>query len=77
MSRAGEICPALYGNTNATRKLTEGDVRLIRQLHQDKQEQIKRLNASCSVIALAEKFEVSHRTIERVLNYETWRHVDA
>lgn len=56
-------------------RLTADDVRLIRQIHADKQEQIARLNETCSVQALAEKFEVHPRTIEKVIGFETWRHV--
>ena len=63
------------GNRNATNKLTVDDVRLIREAHQHKQSEINRLNRELSAKALAEKFEVHHRTIEKVLTYETWRHV--
>jgi hypothetical protein len=56
-------------------KLDESDVRLIRQIHSEKQAEIKKLNEGCSAKALAEKFGVHCRTIEKVLNYSTWRHV--
>ena len=75
MSNDGTYLASLCGNANATRKLTEDDVRMIRQIHHEKQEEIKRLNESCSLKALAEKFGVHHRTIEKVVNYTTWRHV--
>ncbi len=66
---------SLIGNRNATRKLTAEDVALIRQAHEHKQQEIRRLNETLSAKALAEKFGVHHRTIEKVLNYETWRHL--
>ena len=52
------------GEKNPRAKLTEGDVRLIRQLHPD-----------LSYRVLAEKFEVSKRAIEAVLTGQSWRHV--
>ena len=45
-------------------KLTESDVRLIRQLYPE-----------LSYRVLAEKFEVSKRAIESVVTRKTWRHV--
>lgn len=66
---------AMLGNTNAKRKLTADDVRLIRELHAHKKAEIERLNATLSIVALAEKFEVSAPTIEKILGHATWRHV--
>ena len=65
------------GNRNATRKLTADDVRIIREAHEFKQAEIQRLNSQFSAKGLAEKFEVHQRTIEKVIGYETWRHVHA
>lgn len=45
-------------------KLTEDDVRLIRQLHPD-----------LSYRVLARKFDVSKRAIESVVTRKTWIHV--
>jgi len=56
-------------------KLSESDVQLIRRLHKHKQEEIKRLNETLSAKALAEKFGVHARTIEKVLTYRGWVHV--
>jgi len=52
------------GEKNPRAKLTESDVRLIRQLHPD-----------LSYRVLAEKFEVSKRAIESIVKRKTWRHV--
>jgi hypothetical protein len=75
MSEYRKTNPLLYGNQNATRKLTADDVALIRQAHEHKQAEIKRLNETLSAKALGDKFGVHQRTIEKVLNYSTWRHV--
>lgn len=56
-------------------KLTEDDVRLIRQVHAEARAEIARLHKSCSAKALAEKFGVHHRTVEKILSRETWAHV--
>ena len=56
-------------------KLTDEDVRLARQLHEYKQAEIKRLNETLSIKALAEKFDVSERAMERALNRANWGHV--
>jgi hypothetical protein len=53
------------GRRNYFTKLTESDVRLIRQLHPD-----------LSYRVLARKFEVSKRAIESVVARKTWRHVE-
>lgn len=45
-------------------KLTESDVRLIRQLHPE-----------LSYRVLARKFDVSKRAIESAVTRKTWRHV--
>jgi len=56
-------------------KLTENDVRMIRELTEWKKSEIDRINSIASIEALAEKFDVHPRTIEKVQGYETWRHV--
>lgn len=67
------IAPDPYEN-NASRftrekttKLDEEKVSEIRQLHK----------AGEKVIALAEKFGVSHATISRIINNQSWKHVEA
>lgn len=67
---------SMVGNRNATRRLTEDDVRLIRELHAAGRQEIQRIHATCTAKALAEKFGVHHRTVEKVLAFETWKHVD-
>jgi DNA-binding transcriptional regulator YiaG len=56
-------------------KLTEADVRNIRELHALKQSEIARLNETLSAKALARKWDVHVRTIDKILTYETWKHV--
>lgn len=52
------------GRRNYFTKLTESDVRLIRQLYPE-----------LSYRVLAEKFDVSKRAIESIVKRQTWRHV--
>lgn len=47
-------------------KLTEHDVKLILQLKDHKDREIRKLNETLSAKAIAEKFGVHCRTIERV-----------
>jgi len=70
-----EVYQGPVGSKLPQSKLTECDVKMIRRIHEEKQAEIKKLNESCSAKALAEKFGVHCRTIEKVLNYSTWRHV--
>ncbi len=56
-------------------KLTEDDIREIRAMHHYKMEQIEILNKKYSAKAIAQKYGVHYRTIEKILSYETWRHV--
>jgi predicted DNA-binding transcriptional regulator YafY len=52
----------------ARQKLTEDDKRLIHELHAWKMAEVKRVNEIASGRALADKFGVSVRCIERVLS---------
>jgi len=52
-------------------KLTPEDVEHIREIAQWKREQIMRANKVGSIHALAEKFGVHRRTIEKVLAHQT------
>nr|WP_314563370.1 hypothetical protein [uncultured Pseudomonas sp.] len=52
-------------------KLTAEDAEHIRQLHEWKQGEIRRLNEIASAEALAKKYGVHRRTIEKVLHYRT------
>ena len=51
--------------------LTRDDAETIRRLHEWKQAEIERLNSIASAKALAAKFGVHVRTIEKVLHYRT------
>lgn len=66
---------ALRGAQLPQSKLTPEDVRQIRELHAFKQEEIRRINDALSITAIADKFEVHPRTIEKVLSFKTWKHV--
>jgi predicted DNA-binding protein YlxM (UPF0122 family) len=55
-----------FGQDHPRARLTDDDVRLIRVLHAD----------GMSFRVLAEKFEVSKRSIESVITGQTWRHVE-
>jgi hypothetical protein len=55
-------------------RLTEHDLKLIRQLAEDRRtlwEQIRRISER----SLAEKFGVSQAAIRKVINRESWLHV--
>jgi hypothetical protein len=56
--------------TGRPQKLTKEDAFIIRDLHEWKKREIKRINETASAKALAVKFGVSTRAIERVLAYE-------
>lgn len=61
-----------YGNRHARRKLTPHEVEMVRDLHLKKQFAIAYLNKNYSAAGLAKKLGVHVRTIEKVLNFETW-----
>ena len=65
----------MIGNKFAKRKLTEDDVIMIRQLNRDGNNQIAEIRTWSTAKALADKFGVHHRNIEKILNYTTWRNV--
>lgn len=56
-------------------KLTEHDVKLIRDLHSEKQRELARIRETLSVRAIAKKFDVHYRTIERILYADGWSNV--
>lgn len=61
-----------YGNTNARRKLTQAQVDWVRATHL-KWNYLKQYgDKHYSVKAMAEKLGVHPRTLENVLNFETW-----
>ena len=55
-------------------KLTNDDVKMIRQLVEHR-EDLKRQASALSAAKLAEKFGVHYRTIDRVTAGENWGHV--
>lgn len=62
-----------------TRKLTADDVRMMRELHAWKMAEVRKLDAArkrlddiASARALAEKFDVSQPTVEKILQRITW-----
>lgn len=58
------------------KKLTREDVNLILELHEWKKAEVKRLEETASAKALAEKFGVHVRTIEKVLQGRSWGRVN-
>lgn len=61
------------GQNHPNAKLTDEDVEQIRQLIDWKKEEIARINSIASCAALAEKFDVSKHTIERIGSYNARR----
>ena len=55
-------------------KLTDSDVRLIRQLVEER-ESLKRQLKTLTNAAIAEKFDVHQKTIDKVTCGESWWHV--
>ena len=62
------------GEQASLAKLTEHDVRLLREINQERLA-LQRKLAPLSLAALADKFGVSKGTIKQVLAGETWTHV--
>lgn len=56
-------------------KLTEDDVRFCRELHEQGWHQIRQAYEYCTAKALAEKFGVHVRTMEKALSGISWGHV--
>jgi len=63
------------GSELAWSKLNEKLVRRIREEHAQKEAEIRRLNEEFSAKAFASRYQVSKQTIDKVLTYQTWRHV--
>ena len=57
-------------------KLNEKLVKKIRQDYREAREEIKRLQTKYSSKGLAKEYGVHVRTMDKVLTYETWRHVE-
>lgn len=56
-------------------KLTKENVIEARKLHAEKEETIKKLNDSFSAAALAARYGVHVRTMEKALHGYTWSHI--
>lgn len=65
---------ARRGSQLPSSKLTEEDVRLIHSLANER-EALREQLRNMSNAALAEKFEVSASTIDKIVNGSAWRHV--
>lgn len=65
----------LRGSQLPHAKLTESDVRIIRQLIEHRQSLRDQANQITNQ-KLAEKFGVHHRTIDRISSGESWGHVN-
>jgi len=56
-------------------KLTPAEVQEIRQAKENRLDLMAHISETLSNSALAEKYGVHPRTIEKVLSYETWSHI--
>lgn len=66
---------AMRGTDLPQAKLDDSKVRAIREMHAIKLRKIKWLQDNYSVQAMARRYGVHPRTIEKVLMRETWVHV--
>ena len=62
------------GSKHYRAKFTEDEIKLILELVKERDELMKRA-AELSNRSLAEKFEVHHRTIEKIAQCRSWTHV--
>lgn len=69
------VFKAKRGNELPQSKLNEKLVRMIREEHENKQREIARLNKDHSAKAIAKRYQVHYRTIEKVLEGSTWSHI--
>jgi hypothetical protein len=72
---SGSYLTARHGNMLPQAKLNAELVREIRTRSQWKKDRIAELNAKYSAQAMADDLGISRRAVERILAYETWRHV--
>lgn len=73
LSRAREL--ALRGQDLPQAKLLDLDIAAMRSAARQRDALKKHIKDNLSNEALAIKFGVSLRTVERVMSYETWSHV--
>ena len=74
LSRARSIARRGVALTHS--KLTIAEVLEIRQAKANRLELLAHIAETLSNAALAEKYGVHQRTIEKVLSYETWSHIE-
>ena len=74
LSRARSIARRGVALTHS--KLTIAEVLEIRQAKESRLDLLAHIAETLSNSALAEKYGVHQRTIEKVLSYETWSHVE-
>lgn len=63
------------GNDLPQSKLNDELVRRIRRQHARKEALKKKLDKAFSAAAFAKRYRVGKTTIDKVLSFETWRHV--
>ena len=68
MKEENSINPFLSGEKNPNSKLTESQVKEIRDLYK---------TGSFTMVQLAEKFGMSRRSISAVINKERWKHLQS
>ena len=69
------IADAKRGEELPQSKLTDEDIETIRSAQRQLEKMREYIKNTLSNEALANQFGVHHRTIEKILSYETWRHV--
>ena len=73
LSRARSMARRGVAQTHS--KLTPAEVQEIRQAKENRLDLMAHISETLSNSALAEKYGVHPRTIEKVLSYETWSHI--
>lgn len=63
------------GEKHHSARLTEGDVRLIRELFAERRRLLAKAD-ELTMDRIGEKFGVAGRTVRDIIYYETWRHVE-
>lgn len=66
---------AATGSALPQSKLNDALVRRIRAEHAEKLRKVAQMQRECSAQGMARRYGVHPRTIEKLLAYETWRHV--
>lgn len=66
--------PRRRGSGHPTAKLTDADVRLIREGYAERTRLLREAN-KLTIAELAGKFEVNPRTVRDIIYGETWKHL--